>query len=383
MSERDAFGRILAALHEAALEPSAWTGTATLIHETLSVHGSTLTGGDGESEEDFQLYFMWFCLHGERRTDLERLWLETGIPADRTVTRFRPLRFNRVTHITDLYTEEELKTGLGYHLLKTRAHAGNAINVRLRGPGGSRILWQINDPADRDGWTSGKLDLIRRLRPHVRHTVHVRQALAGAGALGESLTGLRDAIGLGIVQLDARGRIVAANDRALDLLRSGDVLYDKGGFLFAQDQANDDTLQAVLARALPPYGYQGEGGSLTLARSAPLPPLVVHVNPLHPHEAWRRGWPVAALVLLAEAAPGAGIDPDLAAAVLGLTSAEGRVAVMLAEGFNVREIATALKREQSTIRFHIKRMFAKHGLKRQAQLVRLVLSVAGAGARRR
>ena len=216
MSQRDAFGRILAALHEAALDSDAWTGAAALIHEALGVHGSTLACGDGESEEDFQLYFMWFCLHGERRTDLERLWWETGFPADRTVTRCRHLPFDRTTHITDLYTEEELRTALGYHLLKTRARAGNAINIRLEGPGDSRIFWQVNDPLDRDGWTSGKLDRIRRLQPHVRQTVHVRQALAGAGALGESLAGLLDATGLGIVQLNARGRIVAANDRALD-----------------------------------------------------------------------------------------------------------------------------------------------------------------------
>ena len=383
MSQQDAFGRILAALHEAALDSDAWTGAAALIHEALGVHGSTLACGDGESEEDFQLYFMWFCLHGERRTDLERLWWETGFPADRTVSRCRHLPFDRTTHITDLYTEEELRTALGYHLLKTRARAGNAINIRLEGPGDSRIFWQVNDPVDRDGWTSGKLDRIRRLQPHVRQTVHVRQALAGAGALGESLAGLLDATGLGIVQLNARGRIVVANDRARDVLRTGDGLYDKGGFLFAQAQADDDLFQAVLARALPPFGDRGEGGSLTIKRPAPLPPLVVHVNPLHPQEVWSRGWPVAALVLLAEPARGTGIDPDLAQAVLGLTPTESRVAVMLADGLSVREIATALGREASTIRFHVKRIFARHGLNRQAELVRLVLSLAGAANRRR
>ncbi|MCZ0954029.1 MAG: helix-turn-helix transcriptional regulator, partial [Rhodospirillaceae bacterium] len=205
-----------------------------------------------------------------------------------------------------------------------------------------------------------------------------RQALAGAGALGSTLTQLLDVTGLGIVQLDVRGRILAANDRARDLLRAGDVLNDKGGFLFAKVQAHDDTLQAVLARALPPFGDRGEGGSLTIKRPAPLPPLVVHVNPLHPREVWIRGWPVAALVLLAEPAHAVRVDPDLAAAVLGLTPMESRVAVMLAEGFNVREIATAVQRKESTIRFHVKRIFAKHGLRRQSELVRLVLSVAGA-----
>ena len=68
----------------------------------------------------------------------------------------------------------------------------------------------------------------------------------------------------------------------------------------------------------------------------------------------------------------------VAAAALGLTEMESRVAVLLAEDMNVREVAAATDRRESTIRSHVKRMFAKHGLSRQADLVRLVLSLAGA-----
>ena len=68
----------------------------------------------------------------------------------------------------------------------------------------------------------------------------------------------------------------------------------------------------------------------------------------------------------------------MAAAALGLTGMESRVAVLLAEGMNVREVAAATDRKESTIRSHVKHMFARHGLSRQADLVRLVLSLAGA-----
>ena len=62
---------------------------------------------------------------------------------------------------------------------------------------------------------------------------------------------------------------------------------------------------------------------------------------------------------------------------------ESRVAVLLAEGMNVREVAAATGRKESTIRSHVKHMFAKHGLSRQADLVRLVLSLASAPESRR
>ena len=58
---------------------------------------------------------------------------------------------------------------------------------------------------------------------------------------------------------------------------------------------------------------------------------------------------------------------------------ESQVAVRLAQGMSVREIAVATGRKESTIRSHVKHMFAKHGITRQADLVRLVRSLAGAG----
>ena len=62
---------------------------------------------------------------------------------------------------------------------------------------------------------------------------------------------------------------------------------------------------------------------------------------------------------------------------------ESRVAVLLAQGMSVREIAAEMGRKESVIRSHVKHMFAKRGLTRQAELERLVLSLASAPDARR
>ncbi len=162
--------------------------------------------------------------------------------------------------------------------------------------------------------------------------------------MGASLAKLLDTTGLGIVQLDGRGRIVAANDRARDLLRTGDGLYDEDGFLYARTPEDDGELQGLLTRALPAFGAQGAGGSATVRRPSAQPPLVLHVNPVGRKETGLRVWPVAALVLVADPASQTRIDPAVAAATLGLTGMESRVAVLLAEGMNVGEIAAAKAR---------------------------------------
>ena len=342
-----------------------------------------MTFGDGSSgEENPDLFFVQF-FRGQRHRELEREYYEVYYPLDERPPRIRHAPDSQLFHTTDLLTEEELKTSATYNELLVRGHARNSIHVRLDGPNGSRIVWGVNDPVDGDGWSSAQLDSIRRLLPHIRQSVCVRQALAGADALGASLAKLLDSTGLGIVQLDGRGRIVAANDRARDLLRTGDGLFDKGGLLYARVPGDNAELQGLLTQALPRFGGQGAGGSTMVGRQAGVAPLVLHVNPVGRQEADLHLWPVAALVLVVDPSRQARIDPAVAAEALGLTGMESRVAVLLAQGMNVREVAAATGRRESTIRSHVKQMFAKHGLSRQAELVRLVLSLAGAPESRR
>ena len=383
MNEREAFERIVASLHEAALDHARWSSASALIDEALGVHGSSMAFGDGDSEGDIRIYSSWAFFRGQRHRELEREYWEVYYPLDERVPRVRYLPDSELFHITDLCTEEELKTSVVYNEVLVRGHARNAIHVRLDGPNGSRIVWVVHDPVDGDGWSSAQLDSIRRLLPHLRQCVRVQQALAGAGALGATLKELLDTTGLGIVQLDGRGRIVAANDRARDVLRTGRGLFDAGGFLFARMPEDNAELQGLLQRALPPFGAQGAGGSTLVRRSAVRPPLVLHVNPVGRQETDSRVWPVAALVVVVDPASGIGIDAGVVAAALDLTGMESRVAVLLAQGRSVREIAAATGRKESTIRSHVKHMFTKHRLSRQADLVRLVQSLAGAPESRR
>lgn len=66
------------------------------------------------------------------------------------------------------------------------------------------------------------------------------------------------------------------------------------------------------------------------------------------------------------------IDPQFVAARLGLTPAQSRVAVALAEGKTVRDIAEAIG-AKSTIRWHLRQINRRLNISTQAQLVRLVL----------
>ncbi|MDE0416452.1 MAG: helix-turn-helix transcriptional regulator [bacterium] len=376
MSDRTTFDRILAMLHDAVLDDTLWPACSALIDEVCRIKGSMLTFARGQSQDEAEIYLARLYLRGERHYTLESEYFDVYYPQDEKVPRVLRLPDSEVVHVASLYTKEEMKTSATYNEILPKNEYHDGVIVRMDGPNGSRITWSSADPVDGDGWSFDQIEAIRALLPHIRQYVVVRQVLRDAKALGMSLTGLLETRGLAIVHLDGRGRIVATNEHARKILRKGDALLDRAGSLHARLPVDDSALQAALARALPTRTEQGAGGSLMVRRPNHLPGLSVHINPVGAGEIDFRPWRVAVLVLVIDQEPKV-IDPVMAAAALGLTPAESRVAVLLAEGRTVRNIATTTGRSERTVRWHVRQIFEKRGISRQTDLVREVLSLDG------
>ena len=193
------------------------------------------------------------------------------------------------------------------------------------------------------------------------------------------MLGLLDKTRLGVLHLDRRGRIVAANDRARALLRQGDGVAGRAGELVAGVPAEQPRLARLLAGALPTASAPAVSGSLLLRRASARPRLVVHVIPVGSQQ-WAFGAPgVAALVLVVEPGYTPRLDPAGVAVALGLTPTESQIAVRLATGQTVREIAVATGRSATAVYWHLKQSYQKLGIARQADLVRVVVSVTAFG----
>ena len=246
---------------------------------------------------------------------------------------------------------------------------------------GSHMTWALGDPVDSGGWQSSRIAMVRRLLPHIRQFVRVRQALVRAAARGTTVAELLENPRIGAIHLDRRGRILEVNDRALSLLGDGTVLSsDRHGTLFAHEPSDQLRLELLLAAALPAPGAAAISGSMLLDGQPELPTLAVHVKPVgvpQPDYAARH---VAALVLIVEPGNWHRINPVWVATALGLTPLESQVAVLLAEGKSVREIARIMELSVHTIYWHLQQIYHKKApLSRQVDLVRLVLSVADLG----
>ena len=377
MSPHDQFSRIIESLQDATLDDSLWSETAGLIDAACGATGNMLGFAEGCSVGDPRVFFVRFCERGQRRVDWEREYFATYFSQDERIPRLRAAPDSRLIHCGKLFTEAERKTSRVYNDFLRRLNAQNSLSVQMQGPGSTRIMWTIADPLASGGWHPEQIGLIRRLLPHMRRYVLARQTLFDARAMGKSLAALLDNTGCGVLQLDFRGRIFEANDVARDILRKQDGLFDRGGHLHARNPEDQARLQRVLDDVLPGLRSAGVSGMVTIGRSSLISRLMVYAAPLGEWHSDCAGPQVSALAFLVDPEREARIDPAVVREALGLTRAESQIAAKIAVGRNVRDLALATARRESTIRSHIKRMLAKLGLSRQVQLVRRVLALKG------
>lgn len=373
-----AIDSILALLHAAALDDSRWSEAASLISEAVRSRGTGTGLVSGLSPSDLLVFQAHLWFDGRRREDWERRYWEDYMPQDERVPRVLRLPSGHLVPTGDLYTDREKRHSLAYNEALAQTGAQNGLHVRMEGPEGSHILWVTCDSTEREGWGSDQLALLERLKPHVRQSVLVRHRLKDAGALGSSLAEMLDGTRFGIIHLDRRGRIVRANDQALTILRQGDGLADRGGFLYGPSPQVNAELARLLALALPPFGGLGTAGSMRIRRTSESTPLILHINPVGTEQRGFLARRTAALVLIVDPSGQERVDPHLVGEALNLTPAESQLAVALAAGQTLRDIAESTGRREETVRWHLKQIFRKQGISRQVDLVRRVLALGGA-----
>jgi DNA-binding CsgD family transcriptional regulator len=102
-------------------------------------------------------------------------------------------------------------------------------------------------------------------------------------------------------------------------------------------------------------------------------PFEVLVSPLPPHSSLRCGGKAAAAVFITDPEEEVALDSRALHELFGLTPAEIRLCIALVQRKTVEEYAHDAGISSNTARTHVKRIYSKTGVRRQSELVRLLL----------
>ena len=149
MNQLDKFNAAIASLHEAALGNTPWRETSTLLDDLCGMKGTHLVIVDGRSKDEPEWLFDEFYYHGDSYEELGREYSTVFFPQDERIPRLMRLPDQRIAHVTDLWTAQELKTSPTYHDLLRRTTGRDGLNIRMDGPNGLDILGRWQTPPSR------------------------------------------------------------------------------------------------------------------------------------------------------------------------------------------------------------------------------------------
>ncbi|MBC2650229.1 helix-turn-helix transcriptional regulator [Novosphingobium aerophilum] len=257
---------------------------------------------------------------------------------------------------------------------------GPALGLRVPLPDGMSAWLVLEAPAAPKGWDElGVMDLLAALAPDLSRALPLYGVIAQPERARLVAEYVLEASGIGVVVVTADGTVLSANATARTIMARTDLLRLRDGRLVASTSADQAALRAAvaaMARAQAPRLDPACHCSVALADPVGAARLTLIVRPGPPY------WPVSAplrrtaVVIVRDPAQPATLPPGDLAALFGLTAAEARLATRLADGEGLDEAALALGITRNTARSQLQAIFAKTGVNRQGDLVRVLLGSA-------
>lgn len=218
------------------------------------------------------------------------------------------------------------------------------------------------------------LEVLSALTPHIRRAYRLHAELASARERNRNLLTAFDSSPAGVIFLDCQMRIVSINRSAEQIVAQANGLLSRARLLFAEKSSESAMLNRLISAAISVAIGKGiePSACMTITRRG-APPLQIFVAPLR-GEASKQFNRLGAIVFVTAPAQCMRRCGNALHSCYGLTPAEARVALLLADGHSPKQISAMLAVTGHTIRSQLKSVFAKTGVRRQSELVALILT---------
>ena len=225
-----------------------------------------------------------------------------------------------------------------------------------------------------------EVELMERLAPHLRQAVQLSMRLGGLELRAATAAEAAEELPIGLILLDAWGGVLHMNREARRIVEVGGVLRAGADGLRASRPEDDAQLGKLIAGAVAVNAGAAldGGGAMALPRPDSSRPYTMLITPLSRRQVAFAVTRPAALVTIADPERRPVMAPDRLRQLWGLTPAEARLALELVQGVALKDAAERLGATERTARVHLNAILRKTGARRQAELLRLLLtSVAG------
>lgn len=221
---------------------------------------------------------------------------------------------------------------------------------------------------EQPAFTQQDKDRLRDLVAHFNQALSLATRIERNETQSELYEGALDRLHIGAIVLDENQHILRCNQIAKSMLDEGDGLKQVAGGLEAHYRNDRTTLRELVAAS------DAKAQAMSISRPSGKRKLGVVIKSIPLREASEGKGRSAWIIFVCDPDAQTTAPREILRQVFDFTPAEAALAMELANGLSLDEAAELLGIRRNTARTHLRAIFAKAGVTRQAELVRLVLN---------
>lgn len=359
----DEYDQIVARIYSGALRTEDLHAALEGLRRLLAANFVTLILQVSDSED-----VALMLVAGSRESE-GRIALFKYFPADTPLASLPP---DRVFRIEDLMSQKEWEDSRYYREYSRPSDVYHVMGADLVTQSGV-IGFRVSRGHAQSPFSEQDKALCTRLLPHLRCSLDFHDLLDRRESVGNLYSEAVSRLSIASLVLDEAGNVLQLNGVARILLEQADGLKWVGARLEASYPSDNRALYRLIR-----YAAKSRTASVSTALSIARPSgqmgLGVVIEPIR-GAGWveGQGRPVV-MVYVRDALGGVQMDSKVTQELFTFTPAEAALALQLANGLSLEEVAQGLGITRNTARAHLRSIFAKTGIKRQAELVKVMLS---------
>ncbi|MGF0237415.1 helix-turn-helix transcriptional regulator [Rhodococcus sp. IEGM1300] len=290
-----------------------------------------------------------------------------------TNTPFANQPLDQVFTVDDIMTSTEWEHNVYFKMFCGPHDVYHLMGADISTPYGGKLRFRATRPKHAPNFSANDRALCTLFLPHLRRALKLHNLLDRSESLSELYSQAISRLSVATLVLDESGSVLQINPVAEEILARSDGLKLVGGRLEATYPSDNRELQRLIRSAFAP-GAPKNAEAMSVTRPSGLVNLGVVVESI-PSLDWaeEKGQP-AALVYIRDASSKSLASEVVTKQLFNLTKAETALAMELANGLSLEEAAEALNIRRNTARAHLRSIFSKTGVRRQTELVRIMLN---------
>ncbi|CAD5378305.1 DNA-binding transcriptional regulator, CsgD family [Pseudomonas sp. OF001] len=361
------YDRLVAALYDAALDSRLWHIPMEQLRDLFAANYVTLILRVPD-QSDAGLMIVAGNVEGEGKV--------TYLTYPHSSTPFINQPVDKVFTVDDLMSEKDWRESSYYQHWCGPKGVYHVMGVDIATPDSGKLRFRITRPESAPKFSARDRALCELILPHLRRALNMHNQLDRSQSMGTLYSQAISRLSVATIVLDESGRVLQQNAIAQEILAGADGLKVVGGRLEASYPSDNRELQRLVRNAFARQGKESPAiaEAVSIARPSGQVSLVVVVESV-PSLEWAESKGQPAVVVYIRDAVGKSLtSTTVAKQLFNLTPAETALCLELANGLSLEEAAEALNIRRNTARAHLRAIFSKTGVRRQTELVRIMLN---------